>query len=115
MKNLVSLFTAGLLAVLVGLTSVVSSNAAPVSAQKVPVVSNVEQVQYVEKRRHDNRRWDRRDDRRWDRRDERRRPHYNNREYRPGYWKNQRGYREHRRGYRRHSDGYWYPLGVFRL
>src|SRR3546814_66246 len=103
MKNLVSLFTAGLLAVLVGLTSVVSSNAAPVSVQKAPVVSNVEQVQYREQRRWD-RRHDRRGDRRWDR-DDRRRPHFENRRYRPGYWKNQRGYREYRRGYRRHSDG----------
>lgn len=115
MKNFVSLFTAGLLAVLVGLTSVVSSNAAPVSAQKVPVVSNVEQVQYREQRRYEHRRWDRRNDRRWDRRDDRRGPRYDNRRGRPGYWNGHRGYREYRRGYRRHSDGYWYPLAIFRL
>jgi Ni/Co efflux regulator RcnB len=105
MKKLVSLITGGFIVALVGLTSVVSSFAGPVLQQATPAVSNIEQVQYQEKRRlHYN---DRRSHNRhgWDRSD-RRRPHYDNRRDRHGNWNGHRGNRDYRHGHRHYNQGY---------
>lgn len=45
MKNLVSYFTAGLIAIVMGLTSLAAASAAPVAAISVPAASNIVQVQ----------------------------------------------------------------------
>ncbi|PIO45804.1 hypothetical protein [Phyllobacterium zundukense] len=122
MKKIVSLFTAGFLAVFMGLTSLSAAFAAPIAAQSVPTASNVVQVQYRDDRRYEypnerKKRWDRRDrrDDRYENRRDRREHRYESRRDRRGYWNGHRGYREQRRGYRRHNDGYWYPLAIFRL
>jgi hypothetical protein len=111
MKNIVSLLTAGFLAIFMGLTSLATASAAPVAVQAVPAASNIVQVQHK-----DYRRYEQRNDRkkRWERYD-RRNDRFENRRDRRGYWNGHRGYREQRRGYRRHNDGYWYPLAIFRL
>jgi hypothetical protein len=117
MKKIVSLFTAGFLAVFMGLTSLSAAFASPIAVQSLPAASNVVQVQYRDDRRYEHprkKRWDRREHRYESRRD--RREHgYESRRDRRGYWNGHRGYREQRRGYRRHNDGYWYPLALFRL
>jgi hypothetical protein len=111
MKNIVSLLTAGFLAIFMGLTSLATASAAPVAVQVVPAASNIVRVQYK-----DYRRYEQQNDRkkRWERHD-RRNDRFENRRDRRGYWNGHRGYREQRRGYRRHNDGYWYPLAIFRL
>ncbi|MEI4481422.1 hypothetical protein V9K95_06305 [Phyllobacterium sp. CCNWLW183] len=108
MKRIISAIGAGVVAVIIGFTSVVSSYAAPVAPSQVQVTSLVEKAQYREKRKHRaERRHDRRD--RYDRYE--RRSHYDNRRERR--WNGHRGYREKRHGYRRGHDGWWYPRAAF--
>lgn len=105
MKRIISAIGAGVVAVIIGFTSVVSSYAAPVAPSQVQVTSLVEKAQYREKRKH---RAERRHDR-YDRYE--RRSHYDNRRERR--WNGHRGYREKRHGYRRGHDGWWYPRAAF--
>lgn len=83
-EKIASLIAGGFIATLVGLTSVVSSFAGPVSQQATPAVSNVEQIQYQERRR----------------------PHYDNRRDRHGNWNGHRGNRDYRHGHRRYNQEY---------
>ena len=110
MQRIMSAIGAGIVAVIIGFTSVVSSYAAPVAPMQVQVTSTIENAQYREKRHVKERRHDSR--RGWERND-RRRPHYESRRDRQGHWNGHRGYREKRRGYRRGNDGWWYPLAAF--
>lgn len=114
MKRILSAIGAGIVATIIGLTSVVSSVAAPIAPTQVQVTSNVDQVQYREHRRPViiERRRDGDGRRGWQRND-RRRPHYEERRARAGQWNGHRGYREQRRGYRRGGDGWWYPRQAF--
>lgn len=105
MNRVISAIAASVFATIIGLVSVVSSNAAPVTPTQVQVTSNIEQAQYRERRE------DRRHNDRYDRRDDHRR-HVESRG-RPGFWNGHRGYRDQRRGYRRGHDGWWYPAQAF--
>ncbi|MEP7452489.1 hypothetical protein [Phyllobacterium sp. SB3] len=110
MKRVISAIGAGIVAVLIGFTSVVSSYAAPIAPMQVQVSTNVEKAQYREKRKHRvEKRHDRRD--RYERHD--RRSHFENRRERERRWNGHRGYREKRSGYRRGHDGWWYPRAAF--
>ncbi len=91
MRKSLSALSAVALSVLLGVTSVIPANAAPI--QNIQPVQNVlptaqGEVVQVQYRHH------------------RPRP-------RPGYWHGHRGYRHSRPGYRRSNDGWWYPLAAF--
>lgn len=73
-------------------TSVPPAMAMPLPPVKIERTSDIETVQYSE-RRYSERRWHHRP--------------------RHGWYGGHRGYRHHRHGYRRHSDGWWYPLAAF--
>lgn len=85
---MIKTITAAALSAVVAITSVVPAGAMPLSFGSVGGYTAAEKVQYIDRRRH------------WDRR---------------GYYHGHRGYRYHRPGYRRHNDGWWYPLAAFGL
>jgi hypothetical protein len=108
MKRIISTIGAGIVAAIIGLTSIVSSYAAPVTPVQVQVTSNIEKAQYREKR------WHRAKEHRHDRykKHDRRHSRYDRRD-RSHRWNGHRGYREKRAGYRRGHDGWWYPRAAF--
>ena len=83
MKKIVSIASAGLMSVVLGLTAMPAAQAMPLIKTAPHQVSDAEPVQYRRVQRGARK------------------------------WRGHRGYRHQRRGYRRHSDGWWYPLAAF--
>ncbi len=91
MKNVLALIVAGLITIVVSLTSVTPSIASPISVQRAPIASNVEQVRY---KHHHRRHWGHRYHYRhgWGRHHHRR-YHWSNHHYRHGHWRHHRTHR----------------------